>query len=221
MGRDWDAERVALMALALVPVVFGLQSAIDWTWFVPGPAVMALVAAGFVAGRGPSGAPLLPSDRLPRPDPSRIVPAVAVVVAALAFVWAIWQPEASERKIDVAVAQSDRGNEAGAAASAQEAAEANPLSSQPLLLKAAVEARGNRLPASQTDLQRAVLKFPNEPQTWLQLASFQLRDQVRPDAALETVKGALYLDPRSRLARQLFLDARAVLRAQQLRAGRR
>src|SRR5206468_1097210 len=38
-----------------VAIVFGLHSAIDWTWFVPGPAVMALVAAGLAAGRGPVG----------------------------------------------------------------------------------------------------------------------------------------------------------------------
>ena len=52
--RDWDGERTALVALALVAIVFGLQSAIDWTWFVPGPAAMALVAGGYVAGRGPA-----------------------------------------------------------------------------------------------------------------------------------------------------------------------
>ncbi|MGH2804117.1 MAG: O-antigen ligase family protein, partial [Thermoleophilaceae bacterium] len=50
--RDWDPDRCAMVALGLIAVVFGLQSAIDWTWFVPGPAAMALVAAGFVAGRG-------------------------------------------------------------------------------------------------------------------------------------------------------------------------
>ncbi len=54
--RDWTPERAALVGLALTTVVFGLQSAIDWTWFIPGPAAMALVAAGFVAGRGPSAA---------------------------------------------------------------------------------------------------------------------------------------------------------------------
>jgi hypothetical protein len=52
-GRPFTAERIGLIALALAAVVFGLQSAIDWTWFVPGCTVMALVAAGFVAGRGP------------------------------------------------------------------------------------------------------------------------------------------------------------------------
>src|SRR5437763_4634570 len=52
-GRPFSAERVGYVALALVAIVFGLHSAIDWTWFVPGPAVMALLAAGLAAGRGP------------------------------------------------------------------------------------------------------------------------------------------------------------------------
>ena len=66
--RDaWDGDRVALVALALMAIVFGMQSAVDWTWFVPGPAAMALVAAGFVAGRGPARAG-------PDPDPAPAAP---------------------------------------------------------------------------------------------------------------------------------------------------
>ena len=53
VGPDWTAERIALTALALTAVAYGFQSAIDWTWFIPGPTVAALAAAGFVAGRGP------------------------------------------------------------------------------------------------------------------------------------------------------------------------
>ena len=45
-------EQAALVALALCAVAFGAHSAIDWTWFVPGPTMAALVAAGFVAGQG-------------------------------------------------------------------------------------------------------------------------------------------------------------------------
>src|SRR4051794_30734227 len=59
-GRDritsFSAERVGLIALTLCAVVFGLHSLVDWVWYVPGPTAMALVAAGFVAGRGPLGA---------------------------------------------------------------------------------------------------------------------------------------------------------------------
>ena len=49
--RDYDAERVALIALVLCAVAFGAQSAIDWTWAVPAPSLMAVVAGAFVAGR--------------------------------------------------------------------------------------------------------------------------------------------------------------------------
>ena len=65
---EWSPERTALCALALCAVTFGIQSAIDWTWFVPGPSAMALVAAGFVAGRGPLPAlGATPADRERRP----------------------------------------------------------------------------------------------------------------------------------------------------------
>ncbi len=41
-------------------VVFGVHSFVDWTWYVPGDAFVALVCAGWLAGRGPrtpTGAP--------------------------------------------------------------------------------------------------------------------------------------------------------------------
>jgi len=52
---EWSGDRVALCTLALVALAFGIHSVVDWTWFVPAPAVMAIAAAGFVAGRGRPG----------------------------------------------------------------------------------------------------------------------------------------------------------------------
>ncbi|HLM50679.1 MAG TPA: O-antigen ligase family protein, partial [Solirubrobacteraceae bacterium] len=52
-GPPWTAERVAMVTLAAVVVTFGVHSLVDWTWFVPGSAVFALLAAGWVAARGP------------------------------------------------------------------------------------------------------------------------------------------------------------------------
>ena len=49
-------ERIGLLTLLSVVVIFGVSSLIDWTWFVPGVAVPALVAAGWLAGRGPIAA---------------------------------------------------------------------------------------------------------------------------------------------------------------------
>ena len=45
------AERIGLVTMLAVVVVFVVHSAIDWTWFVPADAVLALLLAGWVAGR--------------------------------------------------------------------------------------------------------------------------------------------------------------------------
>jgi hypothetical protein len=60
-----------------------------------------------------------------------------------------------------------------------------------------------------------VLRFPGDPDTWLQLASFQLGTADRPADAAKTVLGALYLDPHSKAGRRLFLQIRQRLREQQ------
>jgi hypothetical protein len=222
--RDWDDERAAIVALALVAIVFGLQSALDWTWFVPGPAAMALVAAGFVAGRGPvtavatdGGTVDLPAAQgsrwhLPRPSSGRIVAAVGVAVTALILAWAIWQPEASDRETNRALELIDARDFDAAIAETEDAAETNPLSSEPLLVRAVAETSAGSETAARRTLEQAVLEFPGDPQTWLRLASFQLGTLDRPAEALETVRAVLFLDPLSRPGGQLFLDARVRLR---------
>jgi hypothetical protein len=212
--RDWTAERAALVALGLIAIVFGLQSAIDWTWFVPGPTAMALVAAGFVAGRGPAAA--LPEGgsidlRAPlrNPSPPRLLSAAAVVLAALLTAWAIWQPWAADRQTTDAIELADAGDVDGALAKTRDAADTNPLSAEPLLVEAAIATRAGRESEAEAVLEDAVLKFPGEPETWYRLAAFQLGTLDEPAKAAETIRGALYLDPHSLSARQLFLEARA------------
>jgi hypothetical protein len=231
--RDWDVERAAVVALSLVAIVFGLQSALDWTWFVPGPAAMALVAAGFVAGRGPVAAVAadggtidLPAAqgsgwRLPRPTGGRIAGAAGVAVAALILVWAVWQPEGSERQTGDALELIDARDYDAAITKAEDAADTNPLSPEPLLVQAVAEASAGRETAARATLEQAVLKFPGDPQTWLRLASFQLGSLDRPREALETVRGVLFLDPLSRPGGQLFLEARVRARQKQAEAAAR
>ena len=212
--RDWTADRCALVALGLIAIVFGLQSAIDWTWFVPGPTAMALVAAGFVAGRGPAAA--VPEGgsidlRAPLRNPStpRLLTASAVLLAALLTAWAIWQPWAADRQTTDAIQLADGGDVDGALAKARDAADTNPLTAEPLLVEAAVATRAGRESDAEVALEDAVLKFPGEPETWYRLAAFQLGTLDEPAEAAETIRGALYLDPHSLSARQLFLEARA------------
>jgi O-Antigen ligase len=214
--RDWDADRLALVAAALTAIVFGLQSAIDWTWFVPGPTAMALVAAGFVAGRAPLGQPDPPVTLPAVPPPQRLLAAAGVLVAAILTAWAIWQPEASDRQIGDALRLSDAGLLDDAIAKTNDAADSDPLSSDPLLTRAAIETQAGREGAAGHTLEQAVLKFPGDPETWYRLAAFQLGTLDQPVKATATVRAALYLDPKDEPSRALFLQARR--RARELAA---
>jgi hypothetical protein len=218
--RDWTAERAALVALGLIAIVFGLQSAIDWTWFVPGPAAMAIVASGFVAGRGPAAA--LPERgsldlREPFRNPSspRLLIASAVLLAALLTAWAIWQPLAADRQTSDAIDFAEGGDVDGALEKTQDAASTNPLTAEPLLVEAAIATRAGREAEAEAALEEAVLKFPGDPEPWYRLAAFQLGTLGEPGEAAQTIRGALYLDPHSLSARQLFLEARASEREEQ------
>src|SRR4029077_1766086 len=51
-------ERAGMLTMLAVVVVFGAHSAIDWTCFVPGTPIPALLCAGWLAGRGPLTEPV-------------------------------------------------------------------------------------------------------------------------------------------------------------------
>ena len=96
-GLAWDPERVGVATLAAVALVFGLHSAIDWTWFVPANAVAGLMAAAWVVARPPLRERLASA---PAP-PAGAVPAAAPVAPAAASLWAP-VPEEAPAVADVA-----------------------------------------------------------------------------------------------------------------------
>jgi O-antigen ligase/polysaccharide polymerase Wzy-like membrane protein/tetratricopeptide repeat protein len=210
--RPFDAERAGLVALALCALVFGLQSAIDWTWFVQGPTVMAVAAAGFVAGRAILGSrrpASLVAQHLGRVPRYALVAASAI--AALVCAWTIYQPQRSDAETGHALDLLDKHQLAAAGSAADHARRIDPLSPDPMLAAAAIdEARGDRT-AALAVLVKAVRRFPGEPQVWTRLAEYQLDSLARPADALRTIKGALYLDPRSRAAQQVYLAATRAL----------
>jgi hypothetical protein len=214
--RDWNTDRTALVTMALVPLAFGVQSLLDWTWFIQEPAVMALIPAGYLAGHGPlGGGAHEPGSAMPtaprrwRPTGFRIVAALAALATAALVAWSIWQPEASDRATNDALALLDEKKYDEAIAKTKDAEKLNPLTPDPLLVRASIETAANREQDAQRNLERAVILFPGDPQTWYRLAAFQLGTIDAPEQAADTVRGALYLDPHSRAASQLFLDARA------------
>ncbi len=211
----WDAERAGLAAMSVVVVAFGIHSFVDWTWYVPGNVAVALLCAGWVAGRGPraeaAAAPGLLRARLAVGvrEPWRIAAAVAVLAVAMIVAWSTWRPLAAEQAAAKAQATATANPVTNAAAlkEATNAADLDPLSVQPLYAEAYVHVLGGRKPAARKALVEAVRLQPANPDTWLQLADFTLNQLNEPEEAKRLLGPALYLDPQSRAAAIVYLKA--------------
>ncbi|HEU4974729.1 MAG TPA: O-antigen ligase family protein [Baekduia sp.] len=224
-------EHVALATLAAVVVVFGVSSFIDWTWYVPGTAVMALAAAGWVAGRGPAGereaedardaAGLWPAVRTGARVPWRAALAVAAVAIGLLAAWSAWQPLRATQAENAALAAV--GTDAAKARALTETArDRNPYSIDPLVTRAIVENAAKRPQAAREALVEAVRLQPSNPASWTYLASFELSTLHHPKAAIRLLGPALHLDPQSPTAAQTYVLALRAAGAQaQQRADRR
>jgi tetratricopeptide (TPR) repeat protein len=197
-----EPERLGLIALGCVVLVFGVHSLVDWTWFVPGTVVPALVCAGWVAGRGPWREPLLRAAR----SPLRIAAAVAVLVLAGLATWATTQPQRAVDRTDEALAALAAGRVPEARELATEATDIDPLAVDPLFALSEVESAASLPVAAKAALERAVKLQPATPETWIRLARFELL-AGNAAAAQATVRPALYLDPRSAPAQAIFIEA--------------
>jgi predicted Zn-dependent protease len=146
------------------------------------------------------------------------VAAVGVLATAALLAGAIWQPERSSRAAAQALADIEKGDLRSAADAARTAREADPLARRPRFAEASVASAAGRGGVARRILERTVLEFPGDPQTWLRLAEFELH-HGEPLRALEVVRGALYLDPFSKAARRLRDQARAAALAEVARGG--
>ena len=224
IGRRRDGavstpERIGMLTLLTIVVVFGVHSLIDWTWFIPGNAVPALLCAGWLAGRGPlpkpdepeptaDAAPLSVRVREGARTPLPAARGALAVVFALAAVWAAWQPLRAQNAGDHALALAEQGQYAAARAAAQDAIDRNPLSADWYFDLAVIDTAAGNAARTRADYQRAVQLQPSNPETWLALAQYEL-DSGNPRGALAALGPELYLDPRSPEAIATFLQARA------------
>jgi tetratricopeptide (TPR) repeat protein len=207
-GAPWTPERVGMATLLSVCVVFGVHSFVDWTWFVPGNAVLALLCAGWLAGRGPTDEPIvrLRAPRLAIREPWRIGLALAAVAVALVAAWTSWQPQRAVAEGSDALGAAEAQHFDQARAQIARAERTNPLSVDLLFQQAAIERADGNTAGARSALQQAVRKEPANPATWLALAEFELSEGRKPQA-LSAVGSALYLDPRSQEAITTYLQA--------------
>ena len=204
--RAWSdpAERSGLITLATVVVVFGVHSFVDWTWFIPGTAVPAMLAAGWVTGRARRGGALgaTTTDRR-----LRAAAAVLVAAAALTAAWSATQPQRASTGVDDALAALAAGQPDRAHQLADAARRADPLALAPLFTLSQIERVQGRTPEAGERLQHAIQLGPSNPETWLRFAEFELTALHDPSAAKRALRPALYLDPQSTTAQGLFLEA--------------
>ncbi len=222
-GRPYSPERIGLLTLAATVVVFGVSSTIDWTWFVPANAAVALLAAGWIAGRGPlaararddrgeraheAGAPTLVERlRAGARERPRAICAVAAGLLVLATAWTVYQPQRADTIAQNSLDTLATGDADAAREQAQHARDVNPLSLDPLYALWTIEAAAGRNSQARRALELAVRLQPSNPDPWTRLAQFELNTLRRPQVALTAIRPALYLDPRSSDAVAVFLAA--------------
>jgi len=205
-------ERVGLLTLVTIIVIFGVHSFVDWTWFIPGVTFPALLAGGWLAGRGrydeppPGIARILASARRGFQSRLRLFAATGAIVLAVAAAFAALQPQRSVDATDSALAALAEGKIQTARKQAHNAQQRNPLSTQPLLAQAAIEAKAGNNPGAQRALEQAVKLQPADPAMWSALADFQLHALHDKTTAKRSIGAALYLDPRNVQAVQLLLE---------------
>jgi len=226
----WDAERVGMATLGAVAVVYGAHSMLDFTWFIPGLTVPALLAAGWMAGALPPQARLIaaraadtaaaapPATATPPRAARRLVrwrplAAAGVLVVTGAVAWSALQPLRAEDASDAAIARADQGDLANAAAIAVIATERNPLSVEALWDLAGIELLSGRPMAARAALERAVQLEPGNAETWRRLGRFRLGVSQDPRGALESFRAAYLLDPQAPRSASDVLEATRALAA--------
>ena len=186
-------ERQGLLALVVVVVAFGLLSAVDWTWYFPGVTVPALLAAGWLTGRGPLPRPVGATSGTSLFDrPARAAMVTALAAVALLAAWLTLEPLRSAQASADALTAPTR---AAAFRGRPHRGAADPLALQPHLVLSALYGSGGET-GGPPQLQSAVALQPENPASWLALGLFDLQEH-HPRRALHSLARSLALDPTS------------------------
>jgi hypothetical protein len=194
-----DTERAGMVTLLAVAVAFGASSSIDWTWFIPGVALPALLCAGWLAGRGPLQQRVglrEPAGGLAGGVRTRLA-ATAVVALAVLAAWMIWQPLRSVQHASAAMNSLAGGNATSALSDARAAASEDPVAWQPLFDLSLIYGALRNPQQARAELLDGVARQPDNPQAWYWLGSFELhhRETRAAVAALQRAHALDLADP--------------------------
>ena len=171
-----DAERAGMAALLGAAVAFGASSSIDWTWFIPGVALPALLCAGWLAGRGPLPERVGLRERRARTRSWVGAPLAVSATVALGVLcmWMVWQPLRSADDANAAMNALAAGNGGAALDDAQSAAAEDPVAWQPLWDLSLIDSALGKPQLAQTELLDGVVRQPDNAQAWYELGEYEL-----------------------------------------------
>jgi len=202
-------EHAGLTVLLAVAVAFGVHSAIDWTWFIPGVAIPGLIAAGWLAGRGPLSEPAGRGAGLSI-SLGRAAAVIALAALALSGAWVIWQPLRSVDADASALAAQARGDGATALTDARTAVASDPVSALALARLSAAYLGLGDTGAAHRELVHATAVQPSNPETWRWLAEYDIAHGLG-SGAFAALHRALALEPYSLQLDQDVARAEALL----------
>jgi O-antigen ligase len=109
--RRYTPERIGMLSMLCLVVVFGVHSFVDWTWYVPGDAFVALLCAGWLAGRGPlsAGTGTDTDDAPATREWSAVTPATVRIVTAAAATVPAGAPAPGEQRAGSGAQSGARG----------------------------------------------------------------------------------------------------------------
>lgn len=202
-----DEQRLASVTIMLAALAFGLHSAIDWVWFVPGVAFFGLLAGGWTLGLPQAhsapreAAAEAPSARL------RGVRAGAIAVAGVIIAFAVYQPVHAERKVSAGLNVVD-DHPAKGLKLANQAIDIDPTSADAYFLKAVALSNGGHPRAAEATLVQIAIQQPSNPETWQRLAQFRLTVLDDPAGTIAALRPLLYQSPNDVLGNALLAQAR-------------
>ena len=219
-GLPYDAERIGMLTLSPSSRCSPCTRPIDWTWFVPANAGVALLCAGWVVGRGPlragSSSPRARRHLPPPPWPHasrlarlgrRVPPLRGLAVAPRARASRSprhgrpTSPCAPSTRATPRSTGSTRASRRPRPTIARIATERNPLSVDPLFELAAIEqARGRTQEARRRSSVRSTLQ-PANPEAWRRLGRLRLSVLNDPQGALDRLPGGVLPRPAARRPR--------------------
>lgn len=218
--------RLADWSLALVAFAFGIHSAVDWTWYMPGVAAFGLVAAGWIFGSGGRFTGKAPATGAPSPTGSgtdtasrkaALLTAVGITLIGLATAYSVYQPARAAREIDDGYSRLAAGEATAALQAGRDAHDLDHTSDRAFYLIAAAHHNLNQKQQAKAMLLRATVVQPANPETWVRLADYRLNKLSDARGAIEALGPLLYLSPNNERGNAMLEQAKQQIKTELLR----